>query len=221
MISKIKNTFKSYNPILRSEFKKTFPIYSLGILVNGLQATFHFTIPFIIGKILDLVLQGAISKEIMEEVYLLIFVSVLSLIPRVIYRILFFTRARISDVKLRKTTIEYLQYVKPEYYEREDKGTFLEYISKELLIIRKFLGDFFFNLGRLFLNSTTVLIIIAIKYNMLISISVFPILVVISIFIFRMYKELNDKIEESRIADINLFKIAEQNTSRIFSYKAI
>ena len=123
---KKRDVLKNYNPILISEFKRTFPRYFLGILVNGIQATFHFLIPFIIGQILDLLLQDTIIKEeIMNKVYLLILVSCLSLIPRSIYRTLFFTQARISDTKLRKKVIEHLQYVKPEYYERENKGTYL------------------------------------------------------------------------------------------------
>lgn len=214
MFKVIKNIFKENNPILTKEFKKTFPIYALGMLVNGLQATFHFIIPLIIGEILDLVLQGTASKEeIMSKAYLLIIVSAISLIPRTIYRFLFFTRARISDTKLRKETIKYLQYVKPEYYEKEEKGVFLAYLSKELLSIRKFLGNFFYNIGRLILNPAVVLIIMGIRYSPQISASLLPILIILAILIFREYKKLNEKIEEARKADIELFKIAEQNTS--------
>lgn len=209
-----KDILKKYNPILINEFKRTFPRYFLGILVNGIQATFHFLIPFIIGQILDLLLQETIIKEeIMNKVYLLILVSCLSLIPRSIYRTLFFTQARISDTKLRKKVIEHLQYVKPEYYERENKGTYLAYISKELLIIRKFLGNFFFHIGKLLLNPVVVLIVITISYGFYIPLALIPILVIMAISIFKLYKELKAKIESARIADINLFKIIEQNTS--------
>ena len=205
---------KNYNPILIEEFKKTFPKYFLGILVNGVQATFHFLIPFIIGEILDLLLQETLVKEvIMNKVYLLIFVSALSLIPRCIYRTLFFTQARISDTRLRKKVMEHLQYVKPEYYEKEDKSTYLAYISKELLAIRKFLGNFFFQIGKLLFNPSVVLIIIAIKYSLYISIAVFPILIIVTLYIFKLYKGLKQRIEECRIADIELFQIIEQNTA--------
>lgn len=214
LIDKVKNEFNSYNPILKEEFKKTFPIYSLGILVNGIQAIFHFWIPFIIGQILDLLLQGNIDKnEIMNKVYLLILASALSIIPRVIYRTLFFTVARISDTKLRKKAIKHLQYVKPEYYEKEDKGTFLAYISKELLAIRKFLGNFFFEFGKLVFNPLVVLAVIAIKYNVYIPLVILPVLVVITLYIFKLYNKLKERIEEGRIADIELFKTVEQNTS--------
>ena len=205
---------KNYNPILIEEFKKTFPKYFLGILVNGVQATFHFLIPFIIGEILDLLLQETLVKEvIMNKVYLLSFVSALSLIPRCIYRTLFFTQARISDTRLRKKVMEHLQYVKPEYYEKEDKSTYLAYISKELLAIRKFLGNFFFQIGKLLFNPSVVLIIIAIKYSLYISIAVFPILIIVTLYIFKLYKGLKQRIEECRIADIELFQIIEQNTA--------
>lgn len=214
MLKVIKTIFKENNPILTNEFKKTFPIYALGMLVNGIQATFHFIIPLIIGEILDLVLQNTAStEEIMSKAYLLILVSAISLVPRTIYRFLFFTCARTSDTKLRKETIRYLQYVKPEYYEKEEKGVFLAYISKELLSIRKFLGNFFYNIGRLILNPAVVLAIMGLKYSMKISISLLPILIIIAILIFKEYKKLNKKIEEARKADIELFKVAEQNTS--------
>lgn len=214
LADKIKKEFNSYNPILKEEFKKTFPIYSLGILANGIQAIFHFWIPFIIGQILDLLLQGnADNNAIMNKVYLLILASVLSIIPRIIYRTLFFTVARISDTKLRKKAIKHLQYVKPEYYEKEDKGTFLAYISKELLAIRKFLGNFFFELGRLVFNPLVVLAVIAIKYNIYIPLVILPVLIVITLYIFRLYKKLKERIEEGRVADIELFKTVEQNTS--------
>lgn len=214
LIDKIKNEFNSYNPILKDEFKKTFPIYSLGILVNGIQAIFHFWIPFIIGEILDLLLQGNIDKnQIMNKVYLLIFASILSMVPRIIYRTLFFTVARISDTKLRKKVIKHIQYVKPEYYEREDKGTFLAYVSKELLAIRKFLGNFFFELGRLVFNPMVVLVVIAVQYNIYIPAIILPVLIIITIHIFKLYKELKEKIEDGRVADIDLFKTVDRNTS--------
>ena len=199
LIDKIKEEFNSYNPILKDEFKRTFPLYFLGILANGVQAIFHFWIPFIIGQILDILLQGNNDKyAIMSKVYLLIFVSIISIVPRVIYRTLFFTTARSSDTRLRKKTIEHMQYVKPEYYEKEDKGVFLEYISKELLAIRRFLGNFFFELGKLAFNPFVIMIVIAIKYNAYIPLVVTPIMIVIMFYIFKLYGKLKDRIEERK-----------------------
>lgn len=50
-------------------------------------------------------------------------------------------------------------------------------------------------------------------YSWQISLALFPILVILTILIFKQYNELNEKIENARITDINLFKVAEQNTS--------
>lgn len=211
---KIKNAFNECNPILKEEFKRTLPFYILGVIANGIQAIIHFSIPYIIGQILDLLLQGSVQKEIiMNKVYLLIFVSVLSIFPRMAYRTLCFTTSHISAVKLRKRAIEHLQYVKPEYYEREDKGTYLEYISKELVNIRIALRNSFWQIGRLVVNPFVVLVVIAIKYSVYISLVLFPILIIIAYYIFRLYKELKEKIEEGRIADIELSKTSLQNTS--------
>ena len=213
-IKKIKENFNNYNPILKEEFKKTFPKYFLGIFANGIQAIFHFLIPAIIGQILDLLLQDTVSKEvIISKAYLLIVVSFLSVFPRMLYRTLFFRVARISDTYLREEALKHLQYVKPEYYEKEDKGTFLEYLSKELLSIRKFLGNFFFNVGKMFLSPSVMLFFIAIKYNFIISLAILPILIFSTLYIFKLYGELKEKIEEGRISDIDLFKTIEQNTS--------
>ena len=213
-INEINKKIGKYNPILKEEFKKTFPKYFLGILANGIQAVFHFWIPAIIGQILDMLLQDSINKEaIMAKAYLLIAVSFFSLFPRMLYRTLFFRVARVSDTYLREQALRHLQYVKPEYYEKEDKGTFLEYLSKELLSIRKFLGNFFFNIGKMFLSPAVMLLFIAIKYNFIISIAILPVLILTTLHIFKLYNELKERIEEGRISDVNLFKVVEQNTS--------
>ena len=136
--------------IFTDELKITFPIYILGMIFHAIVIYILYKIPTIIGNILDLLINGNISKEIiMSEVYKLIFYSLLMIVPRIIYRTLFFTKARISDTYLRSKVIEHLQSVKPEYYEKEEKGIFLAYLSKEILSIRKFLGNAFFNIARL------------------------------------------------------------------------
>lgn len=205
---------EQYHPILKKEFKRTFPSYLLGMLVNGIQATIHFSVPAVIGMILDLLLQENVEKEmVMQKVYVLILLSFFSIIPRAIYRFLAIRRARISDTDLRKETIKQLQEVKPEYYEREDKGKFLAYLARELLVIRKFLGTFFIQLGRLVLNPIVVLTIIGIQYHWAIPLTVAPILIGITIYIFHLYDGLNQKIEEARKADIKFSQTIEQNSS--------
>lgn len=125
--------------IFVDELKRTFPIYILGMVFHAIVIYILYKIPNIIGNILDLLIKGNVSKDvIMNEVYALIFYSIIMIVPRIIYRTLFFTRARISDTYLRSKVIEHLQWVKPEYFDKEDKGVFLAYLSKELLLIWKF-----------------------------------------------------------------------------------
>lgn len=214
MIKIKKEILKKYNPILIEEFKKTFPIYFLGILANGLNIVFHFLLPYIIGQILDMLLQGDFSTdEIFSKVYQFMIVSILILVQRGLYRSLFYRTAQISITKLRKKVTHHLQYVKPEYYEKEDKGTFLAYITKELISIRRFLGTFFFQIGRLVLNPIVLLIMIAIRYHPSISIVLLIVILIITKYIFKLYGELKDKLEDGRKADIELFKTIEKNTS--------
>lgn len=214
-MEKIKKAIlEKYNPILIEEFKKTFPIYFLGILANGLNIVFHFLLPYIIGQILDMLLQGNFTTdEIFIKVYQFMGVSVLILIQRGLYRSLLYRTAQISITKLRKKVTHHLQYVKPEYYEKEDKGTFLAYITKELLSIRRFLGTFFFRLGTLVLNPIILLIMIAMQYHPSVSIILLAIILIITRYIFKLYGELKNKLEDGRKADIELFKTIEKNTS--------
>ena len=150
------------------ELKRTFPIYIIGMIFHAIVIYFLYKIPSIIGNILDLLIEGNASKEtIMREVYILIIYSVIMIIPRIIYRTLFFTRARISDTYLRSKVIEHLQSVKPEYYEKEDKGVFLAYLSKEILSIRKFFGNAFFNVARLIVAPVIGIIVIGKQFNII------------------------------------------------------
>ena len=93
-------------------------------------------IPQIIGNILNLLMEETINQEqIIEQAYWLIFYCVIVYIPRTLYRTLYFTTSRKSDTYLRKEVIKNLQKVKPEYFEKENKGVFLAYLTKELLSI--------------------------------------------------------------------------------------
>lgn len=200
--------------ILVDELKRTFPIYTLGMVFHAITTYILYKIPSILGGILDFLLSGNVNKEtIMNEVYTLIFYSVVLIIPRMLYRTLFFTVARTSDTYLRSKVVEHLQSVKPEYFEKEDKGVFLAYLSKELLSIRKFLGDAFFNIARLIISPIIGLIVIGKDLNVILTFCILPILLIAGINIYKLYKKQKEAIEESRKAYVELSNTIEQNTS--------
>ena len=202
------------NKIFTDELKRTFPIYTLGIVFHAIVIYILYKIPNIIGDILDLLMTGNVNKEIiMSEVYKLIFYSIIMIIPRIIYRTLFFTRARISDTYLRSKVIEHIQKVNPEYFDKEDKGVFLAYLSKELINIRKFLGDAFFNISRLIVAPIIGLIVIGKDLNIYLTLTIIPIIPLAVVKIYKLYKEEKQVIEQSRKSYIELSNSIEQNTS--------
>lgn len=209
----MENKHKS-NKIFIDELKRTFPIYILGIVFHAIVIYILYKIPSIIGNILDLLIKGNVSKEIiMNEVYHLIFYSMIMLVPRMIYRTLFFTRARISDTYLRSKVIEYLQSVKPEYYDKEEKGVFLAYLSKELLLIRRFFGNAFFNVTRLIVAPIIGLIVIGKDFNIILMLSILPIFPIALYFLYKLYKKQGQILEKDRKIYLNLSRNIEQNTS--------
>ncbi len=202
------------NKIFTAELKRTFPIYILGMVFHAIVIYILYKIPSIIGNILDLLIKGNASKDIiMHNVYSLIFYSIIMIIPRIIYRTLFFTRARISDTYLRSKVIEHLQTVKPEYYDKEDKGVFLAYLSKEILSIRKFLGNAFFNVARLIVAPIIGLIVIGKNFNIILMLSILPIFPIAIYFLYKLYKKQEELLEIERKVYIDLSKNIEQNTS--------
>ena len=183
------NSKNKNHKIFVDELKRTFPIYILGMVFHAIVIYILYKIPSIIGNILDLLIKGNVSKEvIMGEVYSLIFYSIIMLIPRIIYRTLFFTKARISDTYLRSKVIEHLQFVKPEYFENEDKGVFLAYLSKEILSIRKFLGNAFFNVARLIVAPIIGIIVIGKDFNIFLMLAILPIFPIAIYFLYKLYK---------------------------------
>ena len=196
--------------IFVDELKRTFPIYILGMVFHAIVIYILYKIPNIIGNILDLLIKGNVSKDvIMNEVYALIFYSIIMIIPRIIYRTLFFTRARISDTYLRSKVIEHLQWVKPEYFDKEDKGVFLAY----LLLIWKFLGNAFFNVARLIVAPIIGLIVIGKNLNMTLMLAILPVFPIAMYFLYKLYKKQGEALEIERKVYINLSKSIEQNTS--------
>ena len=202
------------NKIFTAELKRTFPIYILGMVFHAIVIYILYKIPSIIGNILDLLIKGNTNKDvIMHSVYSLIFYSIIMIIPRIIYRTLFFTRARISDTYLRSKVIEHLQSVKPEYYDKEDKGVFLAYLSKEILSIRKFFGNAFFNVTRLIVSPIIGLIVIGKDLNMILMLSILPFFPIAMYFLYKLYKKQGELLEIERKVYIDLSKNIEQNTS--------
>ena len=202
------------NKIFIDELKRTFPIYTLGIIFHAIVIYILYKIPSIIGNILDLLTEGNTSKEvIISEVYKLISYSLILIIPRIIYRTLFFATARASDTYLRSKVIEHLQSVKPEYYDKEEKGVFLAYLSKEILAIRKFLGDAFFYVSRLIVAPIIGLIIIGKDFNIILMLSILPLFIISIYFFYKLYKKQEEILENDRKVYINLSKNIEQNTS--------
>lgn len=207
--SKYKNS-----KIFIDELKRTFPIYILGMVFHAIVIYILYKIPSIIGNMLDLLIQGNASKEIiMNEVYSLIFYSVIMIIPRIMYRTLFFTRARVSDTYLRSKVIEHLQSVSPEYFDKEDKGTFLAYISKEILLINKFLGNAFFNVSRLIVAPIIGIIVIGKEFNIFLMLAILPVFSIAAFILYRLYKKYRQALEIERKVYIDLSKTIEQNTS--------
>ncbi len=210
------------HPIFKNEIKRTFPVYIAGMFFHAICIYILYKIPTIIGQILDLLLEGNVEKQtIMGYVYTLIGYSVFMIIPRIIYRTLYFNRARISDTYLRKKVVEHLQYVKPEYYEKEDKGAYLAYLSKEILMVYKFFGNAFFNTADLLVLPTIGIIVIAKNVHPILALSSIPFLIIAVIWLVKLYQQLDDKIEKARIIGVEYSKIIEQNTSRFFPYQII
>ena len=202
------NSKNKNHKIFVDELKRTFPIYILGMVFHAIVIYILYKIPSIIGNILDLLIKGNVSKEvIMGEVYSLIFYSIIMLIPRIIYRTLFFTKARISDTYLRSKVIEHLQFVKPEYFENEDKGVFLAYLSKEILSIRKFLGNAFFNVARLIVAPIIGIIVIGKDFNIFLMLAILPIFPIAIYFLYKLYKAQEKALETERKVYIDLSKV--------------
>ncbi len=209
----MKEEYKNHK-IFIDELKRTFPSYLLGMVFHAICIYILYKIPSIIGEILELLLEGNAEKElIMHHVYRILGYSIFMIIPRIIYRILYFRKARISDIYLRKKVVEHLQYVKPEYYDKEEKGAYLAYLSIELLKIRKFFGNQFFNTTRLFIAPIIGIAMIGKDVNPVLALSVLPCIPIAVIWIIKLYKKLNQEIEKARIVNIDLSNTIEQNTS--------
>ena len=157
---------------------------------------------------------------IFREAYLLIFYSAIVFIPRTLYRTLYFTLSRKSDIYLRKKVVEHLQKVKPEYFEKENKGAFLAYLSKELLVIRRILGNSWFFLVKMTATPIMAIILIWNQFNKSLAIWLIPAFPIAVFVMCYYYKKLREKIEESRKVYVELSKNIEKNTDGFFLIKS-
>ncbi len=212
---------KKYNEIITKELKRILPYHLLGVVLHTVVIYMAFKIPNNIGNILDMLMQTSINKEqIMQEAYWLIFYCSFVFIPRTLYRTLYFTISRKSDTYLRKEVIKHLQKVKPEYFEKENKGAFLAYLSKEILSIHKVLGNFWFWLTKMCITPIMGIILIWNQLNKELAIYLIPAFSIAIIAMYYYYKKLKEKVEISRKVYVELSKNIEQNTDGFLLVKS-
>ena len=212
---------KKYNKIITKELNRILPYHLLGIVFHTIVIYLSFKIPESIGKILDMLSQTNIDKNlIMQEAYWLIFYCSIVFIPRTLYRILYFTISRKADTYLRKEVVRHLQKVKPEYFEKENKGAFLAYLSKEILSIHKILGNYWFHFTKIFVTPSMAILLIWGQFNKSLALWIIPIFPVAIICMFYCYKKLKEKVEVSRKTYVELSKNIEQNTDGFLLIKS-
>lgn len=201
------------NDIWKKEIKKRTPIYLIGVIFHCITTIINLTIPLMIGNILDMLVAGNFTKEqILSESIKLILLIIVHIIPRFIYRRCYFTNARYSDTELRKRVIEHLQKVIPEYFEKEEKGVYLAYLSQELLLSQKSFGNIYAYLVRVILVPIIATIYIANKFHVIIGLIILPIFILAIIYIMKQYKKLEETLEQSRQEFIELSKNIQRNT---------
>ena len=205
---------KKHSELVEKELKKTMPLYIIGMLFHGITVYIELLIAQLTGNILDLILQGNITKDmIMQEVYDLLIYSFLIFVPNTIKRMFYFRVARRSDTVLRKNVYEKLQYVKEEYYENTEKGNFLAYLTKEILMIRKFLGNFFQDFGNIIFSSALIIIFSFGKFNIGFILILVSIICATNIVIYKLYQKKKDFVEDARKEYVKMSNVIEDNTS--------
>lgn len=201
------------NEIWKKEIRKRTPLYIIGVVFHIITIIINLTIPVIIGKILDMLLAGSFTKEeILNEAMKLIILIILHIIPRFIYRRCYFTNARFSDIFLRKKVVEHLQKVIPQYFEKEEKGTYLAYLAQELLFAHKCFGNIHYYLTRVIGGTIISSIYVFEEFHPILGIIVCPILIITVLYIIKQYKALEQSLENSRQKFIDLSKNIQRNT---------
>lgn len=212
---------KKYNKIVEKEIIRILPYHLLGVVLHSIVIYLAFKIPQTIGNILNLLMQETINQEqIIKEAYWLIFYCAIVYIPRTLYRILYFSTSRKTDTYLRKEVIKHLQKVKPDYFEKENKGAFLAYLTKEIAFIRKVLGNFWFWFTKIFITTTMGIMLIWSQLNKELALYLIPAFPVTAIALYYYYKKLKAKVEESRKIYVDLSKNIEQNTDGFLLVKS-
>lgn len=212
---------KKYNKIITKELNRILPYHLLGVILHAVVIYMAFKIPECVGNILDMLMEQTINKsQIMNEVYWLIFYSSFVFIPRTLYRTLYFTVSRKSDTYLRKKVVEHLQKVKPEYFEKENKGAFLAYLSKEILSIHKVLGNLWFWLTKMLVTPIMGIILIWNGLNKELALYLIPAFPIAIVAMYYYYKKLKEKVEVSRKTYVELSKNIEQNTDGFLLVKS-
>lgn len=212
---------KRYNKIVEKEIIRILPYHLLGVVLHSIVIYLAFKIPQTIGNILNLLMQETINQEqIIKEAYWLIFYCVIVFIPRTLYRTLYFTISRKADTYLRKEVIKHLQKVKPDYFEKENKGVFLAYLTKEIAFIRRVLGNFWFWFTKIFITPTMGIILIWSQLNKELALYLIPAFPITAIALYYYYKKLKAKVEESRKIYVDLSKNIEQNTDGFLLVKS-
>ena len=178
----------------------------MGMIFEIIALYISLLISQITGKILDMILQTNIAKEqIMQEIYILLFWSAIIILPNLIKRLFYYAVGRTSDMKLRREIYKKLQYVKEDYYETTEKGKFLAYLTKEIPMIKKFLGEFFQNITHLVMVPVLVIVISGKDLDIRLSIMLVAILSVTLIIILKLYKKKNlcEKLLSLDISDLD------------------
>lgn len=212
---------KKYNKVITKELNRILPYHLLGVFFHSIVIYIAFKIPNIIGHILNMLTETHIDKnQIMSQVYLLIFLCIFVFIPRTLYRILYFTESRKSDTYLRKKVVEHLQKVKPEYFEKENKGAFLAYLSKEIVSIHRIMGNFWFYITKTCIAPIMGIILIWNQLNKQLALYLIPAFPIAIIIMTQYYKKLKKQIEKSRKIYVELSKNIEQNTEGFLLVKS-
>lgn len=200
------------NRIWKEEIKRTTPIYIIGIVFHIITIVINLVTPLIIGTILDMLIAGAKKEEIFKKCIILIILLILHIIPRFIYRYCYFINARSSDTNLRKKVVEHLQKVLPEYYEKEEKGTYLAYLSRELLLTLKSFGNIY-QYGTCVIGGIIIAsIYIFSEFSVMLGAIILPVLICVTAYIIVQYKLLEKKLENYREEFVDLSKSTQRNT---------